>query len=60
MMDRRRVLAAALAALALVGAAPAQEGESRAPPFITTPDDVVERMLVLAGTGAGDFVIDLG
>jgi protein-L-isoaspartate O-methyltransferase len=29
-------------------------------PFITTPDDVVERMLELAGTGAQDFVVDLG
>ena len=29
-------------------------------PFITTPDDVVERMLELAGTGADDFVVDLG
>jgi hypothetical protein len=29
-------------------------------PFITTPDDVVERMLDLAGTRAEDFVVDLG
>jgi precorrin-6B methylase 2 len=29
-------------------------------PFITTPDDVVERMLELAGTRAEDFVVDLG
>jgi precorrin-6B methylase 2 len=29
-------------------------------PFITTPDDVVERMLELAGTRADDFVVDLG
>ena len=53
-------LAAALTTFALAGAARAQEGDSRAPPFITTPDDVVERMLALAGTAAGDFVIDLG
>jgi len=29
-------------------------------PFITTPNDVVERMLELAGTRADDFVVDLG
>ena len=30
------------------------------PPFVTTPDEVVERMLLLAGTRADDFVMDLG
>jgi SAM-dependent methyltransferase len=34
--------------------------DERPAPFITTPDDVVERMLRLAGTGAQDLVIDLG
>jgi precorrin-6B methylase 2 len=29
-------------------------------PFITTPGEVVERMLELAGTAAGDLVADLG
>lgn len=53
----RRALAAALTAAAL--AAPAQEPEPRAP-FITTPEEVVERMLALAGTGPQDYVIDLG
>ena len=37
----------------------AEEGERR-PPFITTPDDVVDRMLDLAGTGPADMVLDLG
>ena len=37
----------------------AQDPEVRAP-FITTPEDVVERMLALAGTGPADYVIDLG
>ena len=37
----------------------ADENEWR-PPFITTPPEVVERMLELAGTRAEDFVIDLG
>jgi protein-L-isoaspartate O-methyltransferase len=45
----------------LVAAAPAsaQEGEVRAP-FITTPPEVVARMLRLADTAPRDFVIDLG
>jgi precorrin-6B methylase 2 len=45
--------------VALAGAAAAQDVNTPAP-FITTPDEVVERMLALAGTRAGDFVIDLG
>jgi len=40
-------------------AAGAEEG-AQIPPFITTPDEVVERMLRLAATGPGDMVIDLG
>jgi protein-L-isoaspartate O-methyltransferase len=56
--DRR--LAAAIAALLLAACgARAQEGEVRAP-FITTPPEVVARMLQLAGTGPQDTVIDLG
>jgi precorrin-6B methylase 2 len=34
--------------------------ESLTVPFITTPDEVVERMLQLAETRAGDLVADLG
>jgi SAM-dependent methyltransferase len=50
----------ALALLAWVAAlACAQEGEQRAP-FVTTPSDVVMRMLRLAGTGPADLVADLG
>lgn len=37
----------------------AQEGEVRAP-FITTPPEVVARMLALADTGPQDYVVDLG
>ena len=29
-------------------------------PFVSTPPDVVERMLELANTGGDDFVVDLG
>ena len=55
-----RGIAAALAALAIAACgARAQEGEVRAP-FITTPPEVVARMLQLAGTGLQDTVIDLG
>jgi protein-L-isoaspartate O-methyltransferase len=36
------------------------QAEEARPPFITTPTDVVERMLNLAGTGANDLVVDLG
>jgi protein-L-isoaspartate O-methyltransferase len=47
-------------ALALVAlGARAQENEWR-PPFITTPPEVVERMLQVAETRASDLVIDLG
>ena len=55
----RHALGAALATLAIAGAAWAQDPDWRVP-FITTPDDVVERMLALAGTGADDLVMDLG
>lgn len=45
--------------LTVVAAAHADENEWRVP-FITTPGDVVERMLGLAGTRAEDYVVDLG
>ena len=48
-------MAAAAAAAFCAGA---QEVERA--PFITTPSDVVERMLRFAGTGASDLVVDLG
>jgi hypothetical protein len=52
----------ALAVLTLAGAAFAASGNEfeTKPPFITTPHEVVEHMLRLAGTGPGDLVIDLG
>jgi precorrin-6B methylase 2 len=51
-----------LAALALACAAAAAIGNEfeTKPPFITTPQEVVEHMLRMAGTGPGDLVIDLG
>lgn len=52
-------LVAALALAVAARAVPAEETEWRVP-FITTPGEVVERMLQLAGTQAGDTVLDLG
>jgi precorrin-6B methylase 2 len=49
----------ALVFLFFSGAALAQESLSPAP-FITTPDEVVLRMLELAGTRPADVVVDLG
>ena len=62
--DRRIAAAltlAAIAAAAALGApaAHAQDADVR-PPFVSTPPEVVERMLALAGAGPGDYVIDLG
>ncbi len=48
-----------LAAIVCSLPAIAQESSSSAP-FVTTPDEVVAEMLALAGTGRGDYVIDLG
>ena len=57
----RRVIrhCALVIALGWALGASADETDWRAP-FITTPGDVVERMLELAGTGPEDLVVDLG
>jgi protein-L-isoaspartate O-methyltransferase len=52
-------LALGLIALLLALSGGAEESEWR-PPFITTPPEVVERMLQVAQTRADDLVIDLG
>jgi len=49
-----------VAALGLLGLAARAQGPDERAPFITTPEEVVERMLALAGTRPGDTVIDLG
>jgi len=49
----------ALALALLLNGARAQEVDWQVP-FITTPEEVVERMLELAGTRAEDLVVDLG
>jgi SAM-dependent methyltransferase len=46
-------------AAALVSAAPPRSAQNLAP-FIATPEDVVERMLTLAGVTRNDVVYDLG
>jgi len=48
---------AVIVALGIVAEAASQE---RLAPFVTTPEDVVERMLRLAAVGSGDVVYDLG
>ena len=53
----RRLLAVLAALCACTTHAEEQEWR---PPFITTPDEVVERMLQLAQTRPGDLVLDLG
>lgn len=54
-----RVAAALAAAVFAAPALRAQEAP-RPAPFITTPPEVVARMLALARTGPEDFVVDLG
>jgi precorrin-6B methylase 2 len=49
-----------LLALVLAAALAQSEEWERPPPFITTPPEVVERMLELAGTRPDDLVVDLG
>lgn len=50
-----------LVALCALAVFPAQADEADwRPPFITTPPEVVERMLELAGTRRDDLVVDLG
>lgn len=55
-MSIRSIFVAVAAAAAF--SVHAQDGER--PPFITTPQDVVEHMLRFAGTGTSDLVVDLG
>jgi len=43
-----------------VGTASAQSESTERAPFVTTPLEVVQRMLLLAKTGPGDVVFDLG
>jgi hypothetical protein len=56
---RLRAAGCALAALAFAGHVAAQSGDT-VPPFVTTPPEVVERMLALAQTRRDDVVMDLG
>jgi hypothetical protein len=58
-MRVRIAVCGAVAALAVGGHAAAQT-TGTAPPFVTTPPEVVERMLTLAETRDDDVVMDLG
>lgn len=51
--------AATLAAMAFVTGVGAQSTDT-APPFVTTPPELVAHMLALAGTQRGDLIMDLG
>lgn len=57
---RRATLAGLAAAFALASAVAQSPGPELDVPYVPTPPEVVERMLHMAGVGAGDFVIDLG
>jgi hypothetical protein len=46
--------------LALISSVVLGDESEWRPPFITTPPEIVERMLQMAGTRPGDLVIDLG
>ncbi len=49
-----------LACVSFAPAALAQTDSVQTPPFVTTPPEVVDRMLALAGTTPADYVVDLG
>ena len=58
---KSHLVCAALALTALHSpAAVSQIDSGVTAPFVTTPSDVVERMLALANTGPSDYVVDLG
>jgi SAM-dependent methyltransferase len=68
-MDRRKALRVVLPSLVAVSVwsvaaegavAPLPQGPPRLAPFVPTPQDVVERMLTLAGVTKRDVVYDLG
>jgi SAM-dependent methyltransferase len=62
-MDRRSLLAATLAAPLCAAPLRARAGEIAGDvdvPFVTTPQNVVDAMLELAGVGPADRLIDLG
>lgn len=50
----------AAAAVLFCTSAQAQGDATITPPFVTTPPEVVDRMLALAGTRPTDYVVDLG
>jgi SAM-dependent methyltransferase len=52
--------AVALAALLAAATASGQATEELDTPFVTTPDNVVQAMLDIAGVGRGDRLLDLG
>ena len=57
---RSASVASALVLALFSQAAPAQVDRGVTAPFVTTPPEVVHRMLTLAGTTPADLVVDLG
>lgn len=55
-----RALLGGFCCLLLLCPAARGQDDQQPPPFVTTPAQVVERMLALAGVKPGDFVVDLG
>ena len=58
--DMRFTAAAIAVLLSLAASSAAAQGAKARPLFVPTPEEVVERMLRIAGTGPRDFVMDLG
>ena len=58
--DMRFTAAAIAAVVSLSASSAAAQGAKARPLFVATPEEVVERMLRIAGTGPRDFVMDLG
>ena len=60
-LNRRRVaLGLALALAAAASQAQSWAWDDGSVPFVVSPDEVVDRMVGIARTGPGDFLIDLG
>ena len=60
LLPLRPLRLAALVAAALTAVLPARAQMDGEVPFITSPDNVTQEMLRIAGVGPGDHVIDLG
>jgi SAM-dependent methyltransferase len=60
LLNMNKALFCALSGLLILCPAARAQDDQQPPPFVTTPAQVVERMLALGGVKPGDFVVDLG